>query len=71
MIWLDQRRPGCGAVLLRDHPAEVVTVDCLRCERAGLVLGKKSPRRSSLRNAGGVLTWQSYQKCRSGNLVPA
>jgi hypothetical protein len=36
MTWLEQRQPGCGAVLLRDYSAgEVVRVTCRRCDRAG------------------------------------
>ncbi len=32
--WLPQRRPDQGAVLLRDHPGEVVRLDCRECSRA-------------------------------------
>jgi hypothetical protein len=36
MTWLEQRQPGCGAVLLQDYPAgEVVHVTCQRYDRAG------------------------------------
>lgn len=33
--WLPQRPPGSGAVLLRDHPGELVELECPRCGRAG------------------------------------
>jgi len=33
--WLVQRQPGTGAVLLQDHPGELVRILCDRCDRAG------------------------------------